>query len=195
MIQFYNTTIQKSTLHLVGNKTNDEGVKTSKKTLVLDEDINLVLTNYFFKSFLQKEEMFQFNHETDLNLNEVYHYLSNIFKDINNFQEQSINLAKHLYEQSIHPKIKGGEFYVVYFNDCIVNDITMDAIGLFKSENKDIFLKVFPQGDGFEIESEKGVNINKLDKGCLIFNIEKENGYVILTKAQMQNTGQMTSCI
>jgi hypothetical protein len=38
---------------------------------------------------------------------------------------------------------------------------------------------VFPSGDGFEIESEKGVNINKLDKGCLIFNIEKENGYLV----------------
>ena len=24
-------------------------------------------------------------------------------------------LAKHLYEKSVHPKIKGGEFYVVYF--------------------------------------------------------------------------------
>jgi len=50
---------------------------------------------------------------------------------------------------------------------------------LFKSENKDTFLKVFSSGNGFEIESEKGVNINKLDKGCLIFNIEKENGYVV----------------
>ena len=40
-------------------------------------------------------------------------------------------------------------------------------------------LKVFPKGDGFEIESEKGININKLDKGCLIFNTEKGNGYVV----------------
>ena len=45
MIQFYNTTIQKSTLHLVGNKTNDEGVKTSKKTLVLDLDETLVTSS------------------------------------------------------------------------------------------------------------------------------------------------------
>lgn len=29
------------------------------------------------------------------------------------------------------------------------------------------------------IESEKGISLNKLDKGCLIFNIEKENGYVV----------------
>ena len=88
-------------------------------------------------------------------------------------------LFRSLYEQSIHPKIKGGEFYTVYFKDCIIDGEKVDAVGMFKSENKDTFLKVYPSGDGFEIESEKGVNINKLDKGCLIFNTEKENGYVV----------------
>ncbi|HOH22969.1 MAG TPA: nucleoid-associated protein, partial [Bacteroidales bacterium] len=28
-------------------------------------------------------------------------------------------------------------------------------------------------------ETEEGININKLDKGCLIFNIEPENGYTV----------------
>jgi hypothetical protein len=84
-----------------------------------------------------------------------------------------------LYEQSTHPKIKGGEFYTVYFKDCIIDGETVDAVGLFKSENKDTFLKVYPVGDGFEIESEQGININKLDKGCLIFNAERESGYIV----------------
>ena len=53
------------------------------------------------------------------------------------------------------------------------------AIGLFKSENKDTFLKIQHKSQGFMIESEKGVSLNKLDKGCLIFNIEEENGYVV----------------
>ena len=103
--------------------------------------------------------------------------------------EQSQNLAKHLYEQSTHPKIKGGEFYTVYFKDCIIDGETVDAVGLFKSENKDTFLKVYPSGEGFEIESEKGININKLDKGCLIFNTERENGYIV---AVVDNTNKGT---
>jgi hypothetical protein len=44
-----------------------------------------------------------------------------------------------------------------------------------------------PLGEGFEIESEKGVNINKLDKGCLIFNTEKEKGYIV---AVVDNTNK-----
>jgi hypothetical protein len=101
--------------------------------------------------------------------------------------EQSQSLAKHLYDQSTHPKIKGGEFYTVYFKDCIIDGETVDAVGLFKSENKDTFLKVYPSGEGFEIESEKGININKLDKGCLIFNTERDNGYIV---AVVDNTNK-----
>ena len=93
--------------------------------------------------------------------------------------EQSTHLAKHLYNQSVHPKIKNGEFYVVYFKDCILNEETLDAIGLFKSENKDTFLEIKQIVDGFDIEDRRGININKLDKGCLIFNTKKEDGYIL----------------
>ena len=133
---------------------------------------------YFLTAF-KSEEYYQLHHNSALSLNEVYTYVSAIFANPKELHEQSVNLAKHLYNQSTHPKIKGGEFYVAYFENCIINGETADAVGLFKSENKDTFLKVFPNGDNFEIESEQGININKLDKGCLIFNIEKENGYVV----------------
>ena len=98
-----------------------------------------------------------------------------------------MNLAKHLYEQSTHPKIKGGEFYTVYFKDCLLGGETMDAVGLFKSENKDTFLKVLREGGNFNLESEQGINIKKLDKGCLIFNKDRENGYVV---AVVDNTNR-----
>jgi hypothetical protein len=120
-------------------------------------------------------------------MNEVFVCAGKIFDNPETLLEQSVHLAKHLYEQSIHPKVKDGEFYTVYFNDCIIDGEMVDAIGLFKSENKDTFLKVLPTGDSFEIESEKGININKLDKGCLIFNTEQENGYVV---AVVDNTSK-----
>ncbi|OFX68081.1 MAG: hypothetical protein A2X12_03210 [Bacteroidetes bacterium GWE2_29_8] len=165
-------------LHNVGNKLNDEGIKLSKSLLNIDESINSLLSNYFLTPF-KSEEYFNFYHDSDLSLNEVFVYAEKIFENPQTLFEQSNSLAKHLYEQSIHPKIKGGDFYTVYFKDSVINGETTSAIGLFKSENKDTFLKVLPSGDGFEIESEKGVNINKLDKGCLIFNTGKEKGYVV----------------
>jgi hypothetical protein len=165
-------------LHHIGNKQNDESIRFSKSELKTSEKINDLLLTYFLAPF-KLEEYYNFYHESDLKLNEVFTYVSEIFDDPGSLYTQSVNLAKHLYEQSTHPKIKSGEFYVAYFRDCVVEGETVDAIGLFKSETKDTFLKVFPQGDGFAIESEAGININKLDKGCLIFNTAREEGYLV----------------
>lgn len=40
-------------------------------------------------------------------------------------------------------------------------------------------MKVYTTASDIGIESEQGININKLDKGCLIFNIDNENGYLV----------------
>lgn len=178
MISFDATTIASLILHRIGNKPADDGIRFSKSALKLDESINDLLLTYFLAPF-KSEEYYNLYHESDLKLNEVYTYVSEIFDNPDSLFEQSVSLAKHLYEQSIHPKIKNGEFYVVYFRDCMVEGERVDAIGLFKSETKDTFLKVYPQGDGFTIESEDGININKLDKGCLIFNTGREEGYLV----------------
>jgi len=178
--------IKNIAIHSVGNKANQENFHLSKRNLLVGDDISQLLTVYFLSPF-KSTEYFNFHHDIDINMNEVFVCVSKIFNNPETLHKQSINLAKHLYEQSIHPQIKDGEFYTVYFKDCIIDGETVDAIGLFKSENKDTFLKVYPSGDGFEIESEKGININKLDKGCLIFNIERETGYVV---AVVDNTNK-----
>jgi len=183
---FSETNIQNFSIHTVGNKIADEGCYLSRNVVVINQELKQLLTHYFVSAF-KSQEYYHLYHEVDLKLSEVYVYVSEIFDDPETLLEQSINLAKHLYEQSVHPKIKGGEFYTVYFKDCIIDGETVDAVGLFKSENKDTFLKVYPAGDGFEIESEKGININKLDKGCLIFNTEREKGYVV---AVVDNTNK-----
>jgi len=188
MIQCDGSCVNNIILHKVGNKGIDEGIKFSKSTLKVDELLTNILAKYFISPF-KSEIYFRLFHQVDLRLNEVYTYISSIFDDPALLHEQSVNLAKHLYDQSTHPKIKGGEFYVVYFKDCTVDGKTVDAIGLFKSENKDTFLKIYPSQDGFEIESEKGININRLDKGCIIFNLEKENGYLV-TIADNTNKGK-----
>ncbi len=178
--------IKNTTLHVVGNKLNQDNVILSTNSISINPNMEKILSDYFLTPFTS-EEYYQLYHESDLALNEVYTYISKIFDEPEQLYEQSVNLAKHLYEQSTHPKIKGGEFYTVYFKDCILDGETLDAVGLFKSENKDTFLKVLQQNGNFNLESDKGINIKKLDKGCLIFNKERENGYVV---AVVDNTNK-----
>jgi len=165
-------------LHHIGNKPADEGIRFSKDELEFNESINELLKTYFLSPF-KSEEYYTLYHDSDLNLNEVFTYITQIFEDPGSLHEQSVNLAKHLYEQSNHPKIKSGEFYVAYFRDCSIEGELMDAVGLFKSETKDTFLKIHSRNNGFDIESESGININKLDKGCMVFNTERETGYIV----------------
>lgn len=186
MIDVTSAILKHIVLQKVGNKLLDEGIHFSKSYLNTSEDTNNLLLHYFTSPF-KSNEYFNFYHNIDINMNEVFVCISKIFDDKEALYEQSVNLAKHLYEQSTHPKIKGGEFYTVYFEDYILDGEVVDVIGLFKSENKDTFLKVFPSGEGFEIESQQGVNINKLDKGCLVFNTERENGYIV---AVIDNTNK-----
>jgi len=175
---FIEATINNFYIHTVGNKVADEKFFISKRKTKASNELKTLLSHYFLSPF-NSEEYYHFHHDTDLYLNETYSYVSKIFNNSESLYEQSINLAKHLYNHCVHPKIKGGEFYIVYFKNCSLSGQTLDAVGLFKSENKDTFLEVEQLNDGFNIESRQGININNLDKGCLIFNTEKENGYVI----------------
>ncbi len=176
MLDFKETELDKIVVHSVGNKTQEEELFLSNSNLVLDEDLMDVLKTYFLKPF-KENGLYEFTHESGLQFNEVYSFCKEIFQDPEKLHFQSINLAKHLYETSLHPNIKGGEFYVVYFTDCQIRGEYADAIGIFKSETKDTFLKVYQKYSDVVVESQQGVNINKLDKGCLVFDSDEENGY------------------
>lgn len=178
MIYAENNSIAALIMHRIGNKGMDEGYTISDKCIHLDSQLAMLLTKYFIGPFISSE-FYNLYHEASLELNEIYNYATKIFNDFSSFQEQSINIAKHLYNESSHPKIKAGELYIAYFRDCIIDGKNADAIGIFKSENKDTFLKVLQTDEGFDIATESGININKLDKGCLIFNTEKESGYLV----------------
>jgi hypothetical protein len=177
MIDFKQTVISEMAIHKVGNKTLDEGVMLSDTIYELDDELKDILYDYFLTPF-KKEEFFTFVHESDLELNEIFNYAGAIFEDHSQLLEQSIHIAKHLHKQSDHPKIKSGELYVTVLRSCVIGEEIVDAVGIFKSENKDTYLK-FADKD-LIMSPEKGINVKKLDKGAIIYNTEKEEGYRVL---------------
>jgi len=181
--------IESLVLHKVGNKSLEEGIRFAAAPVKVDDAVQSLLLQYFLSPF-KSEEYFNLSHESDIALNEVYTYVSQIFERSESFYEQSVNIARHLYEVSTHPKIKTGELYVTLLRDCIIDGEQVDAIGLFKSESRETFLKVYPTSDSFKIDYEDGININKLDKGCLIFNSERENGYLVSVVDNARQSGE-----
>jgi hypothetical protein len=168
-------------VHKVGNKVRSEGVIATEELYELNEQNTHVLQDYFLLPF-KSDEFFKFYHETDLGMNEVYHYVRGLFENSRStFVEGSVNILKHLYHQSVHPHIKGGELYVAHFRECVVDGKDMEAIGIFKSENKDTFLNFSVEGESkLNMTIEQGIHTKKLDKGCLIFNSFPDDGYSVL---------------
>lgn len=177
MITCDDAIIEKMVLHKVGNKVNNEPLKLSQSEFALHGEISNILLKYFTSSF-RSPITYRLAGENGVTGNKIGRFVKEIFENKSELYSNSVEIAKYLYEVSEHPNIKSGELYVVLLSRCFVEGETVDAIGIFKSENKETYLKVFPQGDGFDIESDSGININKLDKGCIIYNKEAEEGFV-----------------
>lgn len=181
-------TFESLAIHRVGNKSQDEFYVLSDAPVDLsgDEVLPQLLMQYFMQPFSKAKEVYRFYHPNDdLQLNEVYYFVKQYFEDKIEFQYLSEQLAKHLYEVSDHPKIKAGEVYIVALNNVQMEGEDHKAIGIFKSENKEAYLKVYPNTGGFQVDyEEEAININKLDKGVVIVNIEEEEGYKVLVVDQ-----------
>ena len=182
MINLFNTHIASLSIHRVGNKSRNEAIFLSESPFKMDDEITPLLKEFFLKPFREKEEnYFKFSHQADLEFHELYNSASKIFDNPDNIHEESRKIATYLYNQSEHPHIKSGEVYVAYLENVQLDNVKMDAIGIFKSELKQDFLQFAEEGNQLEAMLQHGVSLNKLDKGCIIFNSKKEEGYKILS--------------
>ena len=182
MINLFNAHIESLSIHRVGNKSRNEAIFLSEQPYQTNDEITPLLKEFFLKPFREKEEnYYQFAHEVDLEYHDMYKLASEVFDNPSTIHEVSKKITKHLFEQSNHPHIKNGEVYVAYLTHLTIDNHQVDAIGVFKSEVQADFLQFEEKGSNLEMLLQHGINLNKLDKGCLIFNYKKEEGYKILT--------------
>lgn len=179
MIDFSRAELTHFAIHFVGNKGLGEELTFSEELITFKDDfVKETLLRYFLSPF--KTDIYhKFRERADVSLDSVANFSEDLFNSQKKFIDISQKVAKHLYNQSMHPKINGGEFYVCYFKDAMVDGELCDAVGYFKTENKETYLKVYQHMNNFDVECENGIDIHKLDKGAIVFNTEKEKGYKI----------------
>lgn len=183
MISYSEANLNELSVHHVGNKLQDEYLSLSETTINLDDEVlKGLLLKFFLQPFEKVSEVYRFHNSNQrLDLNDAYNFASEHFKDSASFHEVSKHFARHLFEVSTHPKIKAGELYVASFSNVQVDGEKINAIGVFKSENKETYLRVNPKNAGFEVTYEQdAININKLDKGCLIIDNGLQEGYTVI---------------
>ncbi len=178
-IDFTEIEIDNLITHLVGNKLRDENFSLSEKESIINEDTKSLLLKYFLLP-IKTDEFFSFTHSIKLEMNEAYTVINELFSDKGSFVSLSQNIARLLYEHSMHPKIKEGKLNIVYFSNIVFDDEIVDAIGIFKSEKDTPFIKMLRNQSNYNIEHEYGFEIKGIDKGCLILNTDKDKGYKLL---------------
>ncbi len=163
--------------HKVGNKVLGETLQLYPE-LVLDENTIELLQNYFLGSF-KTEETFQFYSDSYLSNNPIFNASEGIFNDQSIFDEWSKDIAKHLFEAAENPRVQGGELFVVFFPK--LDETDFDKVGIFKTEKRESFLKIHPNSEyrSLDLEQDKGISLAKIDKAALIYNNDKENGYIL----------------
>lgn len=165
----------KIALHKIGNKVLAEGAYFSDEELQINEATKEVLKNYFLGSF-KSEETFQFYSDSYLQHNYVFNSVCEIFEHQESFIPQSQNIGRHLYDVAENPRVQGGELFIVFFK--AENENEVDKIGIFKTEKREPFLNVFIEKNQ-PIEIDYGTSLSKIDKAALIYNQDKETGYVL----------------
>lgn len=179
-MDFFTSNLEHLSVHEIGNKNNGGQLYASSEEInVQQEELTTLLQHYFLKPFTQ-QEFWQFTSSNgDVNLNPVYSFAQQIFQHPDSFHFQSINIARHLFECTNHPNIKEGDLYVAYLSHVVLNNEICDAVGIFKSEQKDAYIKSARKGKQYALSVDEGINIDKLDKGCIILNLKAEEGYKV----------------
>jgi hypothetical protein len=174
---FSEAVLKSVSAHYIGNKGNGQDMITTAKPFTLSEDDRQIIKDGFFGKFNLESEKYSFSHGSSLNFNEVYNFCLESLAEETSFHQNSINIAQHLYENTTHPKVKEGELYVCYFGNCYVDGAFVDAMGLFKTENKSNFLDVTVEVTESSLNLRTGADVSKFDKACLVLPTNAEKGF------------------
>ncbi len=189
MIQCNNSNIELLKISYVGNRIAGEQVQVAKEVLKCDELTRNLIGRYLL-SGIEFHQLYKLTHPEGIEYNKVYNLASEVFEDLTSFERIADELSYLLFQRANDKSIIGGYLFVVYFKGCLVDDKTADALGIFKAETKDMFIKLSSEGADIRFSSEQGFAMNKMDKGCIIFNVDGKDGYklAILNKSHSKSS-------
>jgi hypothetical protein len=93
--------------------------------------------------------------------------------------DQASNLTQMLYGHCENPKVQGGEFFLAYFEDLMLQGEPTQAIGLWKVDQKDQVFKTERTAESFVLNILEGIPVGKPQVAAIIFNLDEAEGYRI----------------
>ncbi len=179
-IRFQSAQVTRLVLAKIGHPQRQEPLQTSKAAFPVRPEDQATLTALFLKPF-KNLLGHRFSHHSSLEKNEIYQLSKAIFAEPQSLWEHGCAIAQRLYSKSNHPNIKSGDLCVGLVEDLEVDGQKVLGLCLLKAETIVPFLSISARDGDLRLAAEEGINPEKIDKGCLIFNHGAEHGCYVLT--------------
>lgn len=160
---------------------SSDGFFKNDQLAIIDEKLSEVLCLFFLKPF-KLQNFYTFSHELDVAYNGAFASCRNVFEsgDEESLLAEAQNLLKLLYSVSENENIKEGEIYVASFDSIALQDGEVNALGIFKSEDRDPFIRIYQDENALGISSDEGISLHNVNKGALILNDPEQKTYSVL---------------
>lgn len=185
MLDVSSAQLERVIVHKVGNKTREEGYVLSEAEIDLDDALSEILVRGYLKPLSKSSKIYDFYHESDINLNAVNSYSTKIFNDQSLFVEESKHVAKHLYSVSTHPNVSEGELIMMLISNVFLDEKSGVGLAILKVESKDEYLDVKEKDGVITVFERQGIPLGRVQKGALILS---HDGSVL----SVDNLGQKT---
>jgi len=182
-LNFDNATISGLVLAKVGNPSRDELLQTSKQVFKVEQEDQVMLSSIFLRPFKSLSLVgHRFRHHSSLENHELNTCVKNIFTDEEKLLSSGCDIAQRLYSKSSHPNIKSGDLCVALIKGIQVGEEeTVRGLCILKSESVSPFLSISAREGDLQLNTEHGINPEKIDKGVLIIDQLEHKGYYSLT--------------
>lgn len=167
-------TIQEVVIHQAGSKAQEEPLHLAAALCELGDETVAWMQLAVSEAFAGTEERFEFTHENDLAFNVAHQLSLQQFKGHLSFFDWSTELSKHLYECSLHPKVKGGDLIFMQLHNLVYRNLRCDALAVFKVDQKDSFFQYAWQQQNTSGQLREGIQLHKPEKAALIIKTQPE---------------------
>ena len=153
-------------LHHVKTTEADSVFGDGPELLQSDEEQEF-LRKLFLKPFTNSSQTFEFTHAAGVEYNAL-HGLCNAICAGQDLVDRSRDIARHLIGSSQHHNIKPGDLFVVKFAKLEFGLREYEAIGIYKFDEKEVFLESKHKGGSIDLRLKLGIGNAKPNKACLV---------------------------
>ncbi len=171
----------------VGNPLRGEPLLTSRDLCRFAEGEADLLTGCFLKPF-RSLELHRLAGGRGPGSNPLFEYASAVFDRPEELLGTATEISKHLYAKSHHPNIKPGDLCISLIEGIVVGGEAVRALCVIKSESKVPFLQIAETDGDLTLTTQQGIHPDKIDKGCLVVDHERDEGYATYLFDRSGNT-------